>query len=61
MVKKNDINDIVEKIETLIQNKDLRMKIALNGVETSKQYSWNKTIDKVLEYYKEIANYTVIK
>lgn len=61
VVKKNDINDIVEKLETLIQNKDLRMKIALNGVETSKQYSWNKTMDKVLEYYKEIANYTVIK
>ena len=45
----------------LIKNTKLRNKIAKNGIETSKRYSWDKVIDEIEEYYKEVSKYKVCK
>ena len=60
-IQKGNINDICEKIKILINNTKLRNKIAKNGIETSKRYSWDKVIDEIEEYYKEVSKYKVCK
>ncbi len=59
VIEKDNVCDIVEKVELLINNSEKRNKIAKAGIKTSKEYSWNKTMDNLIEYYKKIANYTV--
>ena len=45
--------------EKLLNDGDLRKSLVKNGVEVSARYSWNITIDKIEEYYQEIANYVI--
>ena len=59
IINKKDVKDIVEKIEKLINNSELREKIAKHGVYTSKKYSWSNTIKQLVDYYKGISNYKV--
>ena len=59
IIEKDNINDIVQKVETLLNNQDLRESLVKNGVEEAARYSWNSTINKIEEYYQEIANYVV--
>ena len=48
-----DVNDISEKIEMLLTNKDFRKnKIGL-GLERVKQFSWEKTAKETLKVYEE--------
>ena len=59
LIEKDNILDIVEKVEMLINDSKKREEIAMEGVKTSKEYSWNKTMNSIVEYYKNIANYTI--
>ena len=59
LIEKDNIDDIVSKIEYLINNEDLRKQLALKGVEDSKKFSWEKTMKKVDEYYRKVADYEV--
>lgn len=59
IIEKDNINDIVEKVEKLINSRELINSLVKNGVEESVQYSWNTTITKIEEYYQEIANYVI--
>lgn len=59
VIEKDNVSDIVEKVESLINDSEKRNKIAKEGVKTSKEYSWNKTMNNLVEYYKNIANYVV--
>ena len=59
LIEKDNIDDIVSKIEYLINNEDLRKQLALRGVEDSKKFSWEKTMKKVDEYYRKVADYEV--
>ena len=61
IIEKDNIDDIVNKIETLINDVELKEKISLNGVKKSRDYSWQKTIKSIDEYYREISNYKVKK
>ena len=45
---------------TLIENSDLRYELSKNAVKTSKLYSWNKTIDEIEKYYKNVNMYEVL-
>lgn len=60
IIEKDNVEDIVEKIETLLNNTQLKEKLVKNGVEESVQFSWDYTIGKIEKYYQEIANYEVI-
>lgn len=61
VTNKNDINDIVEKVKILIEDKQLRQELSKKGTETASQFNWENSVNKTLEYYKNIANYVVIK
>jgi glycosyltransferase involved in cell wall biosynthesis len=56
-IEKSNIQDIVLKVKTLIEDKKLRIKLANNGFGTSKKYHWDKTLDKLETYYHDIAQY----
>lgn len=59
IVEKHNINDLVEKIEKLIKDKELRNKLSKNAIETAKKFSWDEIINQLIEYYKEIAKYKI--
>ena len=59
IIEKDNIDDIVEKIERLLNDENLKQYLIKNGVEESARYSWDITINKIEEYYQEIANYEV--
>lgn len=59
IIEKDNINDIVQKVEKILNSKELKDSLVKNGVEESAQFSWTTTINKVEEYYQEIANYVI--
>ncbi|WP_019907389.1 glycosyltransferase [Thermoanaerobacter indiensis] len=59
MSKPGDFYGLAEKIIQLIKDKDLRKKLVKNGLETVKEFTWNKAID-VLEDTL-IENYLDVK
>ncbi len=54
LVEPRSVNSIVEKLTLLIENKELRDKIAQNGYETAKKYTWNFNATKTLEVYEKV-------
>ena len=59
LIKKDNIDDIVNKIEILLNDKELRKKFTQKGLEIARKFSWKKTIDKIELYYLEISKYEV--
>lgn len=53
----NELNkySILNKLE-MLNDFNLRNKIITNGLQNSKKYSWDKTYDKLLAFYKNIWN-----
>lgn len=60
VVKKDNINDLVKKIEQLLKDTNLRETIANNASKINEKFSWNMTMQEIDKYYKEILNYDVI-
>ena len=61
IIEKDNIEDICDKIKILYKDEKLREMLSKKAVETSKEYSWDKTINKIEKYYKTIARYKVIE
>ena len=61
IVKKHDTLDLVQKIESLINDRELRERLSKNGMETAKKFSWDSCIDKLICYYQEISKYKIKK
>ena len=59
IIKKDDIEDIVKKVERLLNEDEYRRLLAKKGAEEAKQFSWNSTINKIEKYYQEVANYVI--
>jgi len=60
IIEKDNIDDIINKIELLLQNEKLREELSKNAIITTKQYNWENIITKIEEYYREIAKYEVL-
>ena len=60
VVKKHNQQDLTEKIELLINDIELKEKLMKNGIETSKKFTWEESVNKMEKYYKEISEYKVI-
>lgn len=58
--RKNDSNDLAEKIKELLLNQQLKEKLIQNGFETAIAYNWDTIMKKILEYYRELASFKVI-
>jgi UDP-glucose:(heptosyl)LPS alpha-1,3-glucosyltransferase len=58
VILKNPIDEIeiASKIDFLYKNIDERLKIAQNGFEKSKTITWEKTLEKTLIAYNEVAH-----
>ena len=61
IVKKHDINDLMQKIEILIKDRQLREKLALSGMETAQTMNWDESVRQLIEYYQHIARYNIKK
>ena len=57
VIKHHDKADMSEKIEKLINDKELMKKIAKNGMETAQKFNWDNSIKEMEEYYRELAKY----
>jgi glycosyltransferase involved in cell wall biosynthesis len=49
-----DVNDIKEKIETVLNNKSLQKDMIKKGLEKTKQFTWEESAQKHLEVFKEV-------
>lgn len=61
VIKKHDSKDMEEKVELLINDKMLRKKIAIEGMKTAQRFQWENSVEKIEEYYREIASYQIKK
>lgn len=61
IIEKNNVEDIYKKLKILLEDRTKRKAISAVGVETAKEYSWEKTIEKLERYYRKIAEYEVEK
>ena len=59
LIEKDNIDDIVNKIEILLNDKNLRDRLIKKSLEEACKYSWNITINKIEKYYKEVARYMI--
>lgn len=56
LVDPYDINDIVEKLEELFNDKELREILIEKGYQRVGDFSWMKTAQNVLDVYKDLYN-----
>ena len=47
VVPVKDVNSTVKAIETILEDKKLRLKIEENGLKTTEKYNWNHSIEKL--------------
>lgn len=52
LYEKGNIDEAVQKIESLVNDKNLREKIIKGGFDTSKMYDWNVIEKDILDLYK---------
>lgn len=57
LAKNKNFFDLAKKIEVLILNKNLRKKLAIEGRNLAKEYSWEKIAKEVLSFYQEVKKY----
>ncbi len=48
----DDKQDLSEKINKIINNKELGKKLAIQALQEVKKYSWKKRVEKILEFIK---------
>lgn len=60
VIKHHNKEDMKEKIEILINNRDLMHKISCVGRKTASKFNWDNTILSMEKYFREIAKYKVI-
>lgn len=61
VIKKNNVEDIIEKVKFLIENPNERIKLAFNGLKTAEKMNWSHSIERIEKYYREIAQYKIEK
>ena len=61
VMKHHDEDDMKEKIERLINDRDLLHRIAKNGMETASKFTWDNSINDMEKYFREISKYRVKK
>ncbi|MDD5472796.1 MAG: glycosyltransferase family 4 protein [Candidatus Methanoperedens sp.] len=52
----NSVDEIVDKIEMLLTDENMRLKFGTNARKTAMKYSWDKIADRTMEVYKKVLN-----
>ena len=60
VIKHHNKEDMKEKIEMLINDKNLMHKMSQDGIATASKFNWDNTILSMEKYFREIAKYKVI-
>jgi len=60
IIEKNSISDMIDKLQMLINDINLRKKLAASALKTAKTFDWEHTTDKLISYYTDISCYQVI-
>lgn len=55
----NSSKELTESLKLIYKDKDLRMELVRKGVERSKAFSWDKTINLTIELYKSQLKFNV--
>lgn len=61
VIKHHDKDDIKEKIERLINDRNLLHRISENGMETASKFNWDNSISDMEKYFRQIAKYKIEK
>ena len=56
LYKENDINSLIESIEHVLDNKDLRTKLIDGGLRWAHTFSWNSSADKMEQWLWQIIS-----
>ncbi|HDK26385.1 MAG TPA: glycosyltransferase family 1 protein [Candidatus Atribacteria bacterium] len=54
LFESENIEDLVSKISTLLQNDELRRKMGQTAVETAKECDWSRIAKRTVEVYREV-------
>ncbi|MBW2978393.1 glycosyltransferase family 4 protein [Candidatus Woesearchaeota archaeon] len=53
-VIKRDVDELKKAVEIMMKDKELRERLAKNGHEKIKEFTWEKTVDKMEEMFNEL-------
>jgi glycosyltransferase involved in cell wall biosynthesis len=56
MVDPNDIESLSDEMYRVLKDKELRHRMSRDGLKRSKMFTWEKTMDKVVETYNEVLS-----
>lgn len=59
LIQKHNIEDIYQKTEFLINNKEFRKKLSEEGMKTAQKYNWDNSIKHIDEYYRKLVKYKI--
>ena len=59
IIKKNNIDDIIEKVEILINNEEYRNRLVKEAIKTANEFNWENSINDVEKYYSIICKYKI--
>ena len=54
LFKCGDVEELAEKAIALLQNKEMREKMGVAGLEKAKEFSWDEIADRTVELYREV-------
>jgi glycosyltransferase involved in cell wall biosynthesis len=59
LARPNDALDLANKALQLLSDETLKNSVVESGLQTAKHFSWNGSIDSLLDYYKNVATNAV--
>lgn len=59
MTVPGNVKGIVDRIIRLLTDEELYQQLQKAGIETAKQFSWNRILKDILNYYEQVAQYGV--
>ncbi len=54
LFESGNVEDLADKIMTILKNEELREKMGEAGRERAKEFTWDKIAERTVEVYKEI-------
>ena len=55
-INPRDVNDMTQKIQKVLNNEDLRVRMIEKGRKQLKKFNWDKIAQQTLDCYKEVLN-----
>jgi len=56
----NDVDDLSNKIQSVLTDADISQKIRQKGLKTARKFSWEYTTQRILDYYNQCSSHRVV-